>query len=97
MSVLIKFLNLMAHKQNYNAPLFIDWMRKCYVGNGVQLMSWVEQFAELGRENQKHFFRYALHFMREYLQLQLIGDQAVRLREKELTADTVPRLHAQYW
>ena len=77
-------LSLIAQKQNNHATLFLDWMRRCYVGNGVELVEWVDKFAELGRENQKHFFRYALHFLREYLQLQLLGEEVVRLREMEL-------------
>ena len=77
-------LNLAEQKQNDNATLFLDWMRKCYVGNGVQLVLWVEKFASLGRENQKHFFRYALHFMREYLKLKMMGNNAVRLQSHEL-------------
>ncbi|MEL6923112.1 MAG: hypothetical protein AAFO94_03620 [Bacteroidota bacterium] len=77
-------LQLAERKQNNNAELFLDWMRKCYLGNGVQLVNWVEKFATLGRENQKHFFRYALHFMREYLKLKMVGQQAVRLQSNEL-------------
>ena len=48
-------------------------------------MTWVEKIAGIGRENQKHFLQYALHFMREYLRLKLIGNQGIRLQGKELT------------
>ena len=41
----------------------LEWMRKCYKGNGVELVTWVEKFAAIGRENQKQFIRYALHFI----------------------------------
>ena len=73
-------------KENDNARLFLDWMRKCYVGNGVELVKWVEGFASLGRENQKHFLRYALHFLREYMVLKLTSNENVRLRADELTS-----------
>ena len=79
-----KALSLLAQKENNNAALFLDWMRKCYVGNGVQLVEWVNKFVAIGRENQKHFFLYALHFLREYLHLKLAGNLPIRLQAKEL-------------
>lgn len=77
-------LELAAQAENDNATFFLDWLRRCYKGHGVELVEWIEQFAELGRENQKFFMLYALHFMREYLYLKATGDtQRIRLREKE--------------
>ena len=76
--------------ENDNAILFLDWMRKCYKGNGAELVPWAEKFASLGRERQKHFFQYGLHFMREFMLYKLTGSQQVRLRKPEL--DTVVRL-----
>ncbi|MEM8907112.1 MAG: DNA polymerase III subunit [Bacteroidota bacterium] len=77
-------LQLLEKRENNNAQLFLDWLRRCYRGNGVELVSWVEQFAGIGRENQKHFLRYALHFLREYMSLKLTGQAKVRLRTTEL-------------
>ncbi len=67
-------LRLAEQKENDNARLFLDWLRKCYRGNGVAMVKWVEQFATLGREKQKHLLRYGLHFFREYLLLKVVGD-----------------------
>jgi len=70
--------------ENDNAKLFLDWMRKCYKGHGVELVEWVTEFAKIGRENQKFFLQYALHFMREYLYLKATGDASrLRLRPEE--------------
>lgn len=77
-------LQLAGNKENNNSALFLDWMRKCYKGNGVELVKWVDQFATLGRENQKYFLRYALHFLREYLLLKMAGAERVRLQNNEL-------------
>lgn len=77
-------LKLAAQQENNNARLFIDWMRKCYIGNGVDLVKWVEQFSKLGRENQKYFLHYALHFLREYLILKVTKAEQVRLQNEEL-------------
>lgn len=77
-------LKLKESNENSNATLFLDWMRKCYQGNGVNMLTWVEKFAGIGRENQKHFLKYALHFMREYMLLKMTGSNQIRLREEEL-------------
>jgi len=75
---------MLHQEESDNAKLFLDWMRKCYQGNGVELVQWVESFAGLGREKQKYFVQYALHFMREYLVLKMTGGEKVRLLNNEL-------------
>lgn len=77
-------IQLATHGSSDNATLFLDWMRRCYKGNGPEMVDWVEKFAGIGRENQKHFLRYALHFLREYMILKLTGNKQVRLRNEEL-------------
>lgn len=84
-------LKIAQNTENDNANLFLDWMRKCYIGNGVELFKWVEKMAKLGRENQKEFLKYGLHFMREYLALKMTDGQLnARLQGKEL--DTAQNL-----
>ena len=86
-------LNLLENAENDNAILFLEWMRLCYVGNGVSLMNWVDRFAKIGRENQKHFLKYGLHFMREYMVLKLTGGDNVRLLPNELkTAQNLTKI-----
>ena len=77
-------LKIVDHQENDNSNLFLEWMRKCYKGNGLELVTWVEKFAAIGRENQKQFLRYALHFMREYLMVKMTGNEKVRLQPNEL-------------
>jgi DNA polymerase III subunit delta' len=73
---------------NDNAKSFLYWMRKCFVGNGVELVRWTENFAKLGREKQKLFLKYGLHFLREVLILKMMDglnpDLPPRLRPDEL-------------
>lgn len=78
-------LQMLAYEESDHANLFLDWLRKCYKGHGVDLVTWAEKFSGIGRENQKHFLRYALHFLREYMVLKLTGNTNVRLRPKEFT------------
>lgn len=77
-------LQLTEHRENDNATLFLEWMRKCYKGNGVELVKWVEKFAGIGREYQKYFLQYGLHFLREYMVLKLTGQVNIRLQAEEL-------------
>ncbi len=65
-------------------PLLLDWIRAAYRGSAAQLVDWTDDFAKLGRENQKHFLRYGLHFWREFLLLSVAGEERVRLPPGEL-------------
>jgi DNA polymerase-3 subunit delta' len=67
-----------------NAAAFLDWLRKCWKGNAVELVKWTEEFAKLGRENQKQFLHYGLHFLREMMALIATGNTQLRLRPAEL-------------
>ncbi|MBK6929816.1 MAG: hypothetical protein IPH12_02770 [Saprospirales bacterium] len=78
-------LQLADNPENDDAALLLDWFRKCWRGNGVELVRWTEHFAKLGRENQKQFLHYGLHFLRELLALVVTKHAAPRLRPDELS------------
>lgn len=65
---------------------FLQWMRACHAGSAVKLVAWTADFAKQGRENQKNFLHYALHFWREFLLLSVQDGKAdgVRLLPDEL-------------
>jgi DNA polymerase-3 subunit delta' len=67
-----------------DAQLLLDWLRKCWRGHAVEMVRWTEDFAKLGRENQKQFLQYGLHFLREMLSLVSTGNPTMRLRPEEL-------------
>jgi DNA polymerase-3 subunit delta' len=71
------------HADHDDATLLLDWLRKCWRGNGVELVKWCDAFARLGRENQKQFLHYGLHFLREMLSLVATGNTRLRLRPDE--------------
>ncbi|MBU6341327.1 MAG: hypothetical protein KGS48_07535 [Bacteroidetes bacterium] len=73
------------HPASDDAHLLLDWLRKCYRGFGPDLVQWTENFARLGRENQKQFLQYGLHFMRELMVYGLTGNPSLRLRPEEQT------------
>lgn len=79
-------LEMTKKSKSDNATLFLEWLRKCYTGNASELVEWVEKFSQTGRENQKFFLQYALHFLRELLILILTKDPIkVRLKDIELS------------
>lgn len=78
-------LALADNPENDDAHLLLDWLRKCWRGNAVELVGWTENFARLGRENQKQFLQYGLHFLREMLFLMSTGSTVARLRPEEFT------------
>ncbi len=77
-------LHLADNPANDDAAFLLNWLRKCWAGNGLELVQATEVFAQLGRENQKQFLQYGLHFLRELLTLQVSKNAQVRLRPDEL-------------
>ena len=62
----------------------MDWFRACYKGNGKELVELTENLAKLGRENQKYFLTYSLHFLRELMVLRVTGNSDnIRLQPTE--------------
>lgn len=76
-------VKLSQQKQNNYSNLFITWLRLCYAGKWTKIADWVDEFSKLGRENQKYFIGYALHFVRELLVLKLSSEMRGRLSEAE--------------
>ncbi len=77
---------LIENNKNDQAALFLSWMRISYKGNGAEMVKWVDEFAGIGRENQKHFLKYGLHFLREYMILKMTNQTNIRLQASELEA-----------
>ncbi len=68
------------------ADLFLSWMRSCYNGTDRNTMKRAEELAVLGREDQKTFFNYSLHFVRQMI-LALSGNSsAIRLPDQHRTS-----------
>ncbi len=81
---LSKAITLAENPDNDDANLLLDWLRKCWRGNGVEMVRSTENLAQMGRENQKQFLHYGLHFLREMMALVATGDTKLRLREMEM-------------
>lgn len=78
-------LSLCQNSDNDNAMLFLEWMRKIYAINGPDILQWTDKFAAAGREAQKYFFRYGLHFIRELMMYKVTNrSEKIRLQRTEL-------------
>ena len=69
---------------NYSDSLF-HWLRVAYKMEPVELSKWVNEMAGWGRENQKNFLEYGLHFFREYLFWLNTKKNVLRLNDYELS------------
>jgi len=76
-------LQMVDAKDADTAQLFLEWMRKAWKGHGVEITQIVDEIAALGRENQKYFLQYGLHFLRECLVIPWQTDDQRRLLENE--------------
>ncbi|WP_121808336.1 DNA polymerase III subunit [Mucilaginibacter kameinonensis] len=70
--------------------LFVQWLRYCFGNKGIEVMAFVEQFAKMGRENQKNFLRYGTSFIRECCLLIAGAGSLVHLPAREL--DTAQKM-----
>jgi DNA polymerase-3 subunit delta' len=68
---------------NYH-QLFIKWLRMCFGNKGNEVISFTDQLAKLGRENQKNFLRYGVSFIRECCLLLAGAGNLVHLPADEL-------------
>lgn len=64
--------------------LFVQWLRYCFANKGIELVSFVDQLAKMGRENQKNFMRYGISFIRECCLLMAEAGSLVHLPAAEL-------------
>lgn len=65
------------------ADLFLRWMRSCWHPPGKDTLKRTEELAAMGKEEQKSFFRYALHFVRQMVMARAGHPEAIRLPEEE--------------
>lgn len=71
-----------SHETAYSSQ-FIHWMRACYRKEGTQLLSWVQQLAAKGREEQKNFLSFALQMLESLFLMNKGAPGEARLREED--------------
>ena len=69
---------------DYSDALFA-WMRIAYKMEPKAISAWIDDVSKWGREGQKNFVAYALHFFREYIFMLLTkSEEGLHLNEKEI-------------
>lgn len=69
--------------QDDQRELFIQMMRVCYKKNVIDMISWAEDAASLGKERQKQFLNYAIHMFRQSILKNYTDDQLTRVSGEE--------------
>lgn len=77
-------LSMLQQESNGFHALFIKWLRMCFANKGSEALSFVDQLAKLGRENQKNFLRYGISYLRECCLLLAGAGSLVHLPAAEL-------------
>lgn len=70
--------------EDANTALIREWMEACYRQNIKNLFAWNDRFVKLGREQQKNFFQFCLHFFREILLIETGASSLSKLSDAEL-------------
>jgi DNA polymerase-3 subunit delta' len=87
---LIEAKALAAHAHNDNAEIFAEWLRMGYGNRVPDLMTFVDQAAGWGRENQKNFLKYGISFLRDCSLILSGAESLVKLPARAL--DTAKKL-----
>ncbi len=78
-----KAYTLAVDDDNDFSERLLRWLRTSYKMEPVEMGAQVNEMASWGRETQKHFFEYCLHFLREYIFWRMTGVDSKRLTKKE--------------
>ena len=77
-----KAIQLAVSTESGHAEAFRQWMLLLIKkGNLQELIQWVDQMSANGREKQKHFIQYGLHFLNEMLQASALPTYQPRVSE----------------
>ncbi|MEN8201216.1 MAG: DNA polymerase III subunit delta [Bacteroidota bacterium] len=78
-----------------NFELFTGLMRLCYARNIIEINTWVDQVAGMGRERQKQLIDYSLRLLRENFMLHMDKGSLnyMSAKEKEFAVKFSPFIH----
>ena len=81
-------IQLTSEEGLFGAGSWLKWLRILYKGNPLEMVEFSDEFARLGRESQKAFLNYGLHFMHEMIRQQSAPGMELDLPETESIALT---------
>ncbi|HRI28385.1 MAG TPA: hypothetical protein PK239_17330 [Chitinophagales bacterium] len=88
-------LQLLSNANTNNRQMLLQWFAACLQNNVPEFARFTDEIAEKGREIQKNFIGYSLHFLNQCLRLAVLPPNTLHLdaREKELANQLLPHLH----
>ncbi len=83
-------LKLINHNEQDFSTLLLDWLRMSYMvdKDPAKLIQWITSLSTQAKDLQKSFFRYGLHFFREYLIGMLSEGYKMKLSDAEIQVAT---------
>jgi DNA polymerase-3 subunit delta' len=78
-------------ENEFNFEYFTSIMRLCYGRSYLEINSWVEEMAGIGREKLKNFFEYSIRLVRENFITNLKNQEIIYMTDKE--AEFSKRFH----
>ena len=88
---LTEALAMLGENENSFHDMFVNWLRMCYANKkGSDILSFVDELAKIGRENQKNFMRYGISYVRECCMILACASNLVHLPADEL--DTAQKM-----
>ena len=88
---LTEALAMLGENENSFHDMFVNWLRMCYANKkGSDILSFVDELAKIGRENQKNFMRYGISYIRECCMILSGASNLVHLPADEL--DTAQKM-----
>lgn len=76
-------IRLSASEDTSYFPSFRGWLLACYGRNIKEMLSWTEQTAQLGRENQKQLLEFGMKLLREAMLFRCGAEELVRTKGSE--------------
>lgn len=78
-----KAIDIAQQDTNQYFDTLSNWLRICYNNDGLRVITFVDDFAKIGRENQKNFLLFGLKILRECLVFKNNCQNLIRLNEEE--------------
>lgn len=83
---ILEFEKLLNQDGNEYFEKFLDWLRKCYKGDTVEINKATNDFDKLPKYNQEFFFKYSLRFLEKTLRSYYLEENFLNSSKKETEA-----------
>jgi DNA polymerase III subunit delta' len=78
-----KALMLLQHTLNNPDQVLRNWLNAIYTNNGIELVNWIQNLAEQGKETQKRFLEYVIQLLEHVIRFKYIDSAHMTLIESE--------------